>query len=157
MCSSDLQGSMTVRIGHVLSPRNSASGLAFQAWLPASEVRPVLAAEKPAPGKARSGNGRAGAASRAALLDRIRTQGYAGSDRGPHEGFSALAAPVFDFSGAMVAALAVLGPSGAFDARGSRVREELLAAAASVSAKLGHVVRSARSADRQVLRKGKSA
>ena len=55
------QGSMTVRIGHVLSPRNSASGLAFQAWLPASEVRPVLAAEKPAPGKARSGNGRAGA------------------------------------------------------------------------------------------------
>ena len=62
-----------------------------------------------------------------------------------------------DYEQAIVAALAVLGPSGAFDARGSRVREELLAAAASVSAKLGHVVRSARSADRQVLRKGKTA
>jgi DNA-binding IclR family transcriptional regulator len=106
------QGSMTMRVGHVLSPTGSACGLLFQAYLPPK---------------------RNGAASI------IRRQGFATTDSGPHAGFAALAVPVLDYSGAIVAAVAAMGPAGLMNGKNElKVRRATIQAGARVSAKLGY-------------------
>ena len=128
------QGSMAVRIGYVLSPLTSASGLVFQAWLPPAQLRPVLAAEK-----GRGGNGLGPRVSLKERVAEVREQGYATSESGPHAGFSAMSAPVFDYSGAIVAALAVLGPAGLMGGGNTRhVRAAMLTVAGDISARLGY-------------------
>ena len=131
------QGSMTMRVGHVLSPLSSASGLVFQAWLPEAELRLVLTVEKKL---AKNGNGaHSGAAMQRERVAKVRALGYSTSESGPHAGFAAVSAPVFDYSGAIVAALAVLGPVGLVGGVNKRrVLAALLEGAANISARLGH-------------------
>jgi DNA-binding IclR family transcriptional regulator len=100
---------VNMRHGTVMGLRSTASGLLFCAYLPRDAVLPVLRAESPA-----------GAGFDAALkaqLAQVRAQGLAQAVDASVPGISAMAAPVFDVSGAIVMSLTAIGPSAVFDVR----------------------------------------
>ncbi|GIL26105.1 IclR family transcriptional regulator [Actinocatenispora comari] len=73
-----------------------------------------------------------------ALLDEIRTAGYASASNESVPGVSAVAAPVHDHAGAVVAALSISGPSGRFtDAARHEALTELFGTARAITAALG--------------------
>ncbi|BCJ34774.1 IclR family transcriptional regulator [Actinocatenispora thailandica] len=73
-----------------------------------------------------------------ALLERIRADGYATASNESVPGVSAVAAPVHDFAGTVVAALSISGPSGRFtDAARHDALPELFATARTITAALG--------------------
>ncbi|BCJ31109.1 IclR family transcriptional regulator [Actinocatenispora sera] len=73
-----------------------------------------------------------------ALLDRIHADGYATASNESVPGVSAVAAPVHDFSGTVVAALSISGPSGRFtDAARHHALAELSSTARTITAALG--------------------
>ncbi|MGA8112497.1 MAG: IclR family transcriptional regulator [Actinocatenispora sp.] len=73
-----------------------------------------------------------------ALVDEVRDAGHAKAFDESIPGVSAVAAPVHDATGRVVAALSISGPSGRFDSAAmDRDLPELLAAAGQISAALG--------------------
>ncbi|PWH19938.1 MAG: IclR family transcriptional regulator [Ardenticatenia bacterium] len=75
-----------------------------------------------------------------AHLEEVRRQGYA-LDRGEHEAeVRCVAAPVFDGTGEVVAAISVAGPAGRMEPLASRtdIIERTLSAARTISSRLGH-------------------
>ncbi|NDK32916.1 IclR family transcriptional regulator [Nesterenkonia sp. Hz 6-5] len=73
-------------------------------------------------------------------LQRIRDQGWAFAVEELEEGLNAVAAPVFDHSGRVVAGISVAGPSYRLPPdRLPVVRESVLSAADALSRRLGHV------------------
>ncbi len=73
-------------------------------------------------------------------LARVAAQGYAVDAGEFEEGFSAMAAPIRDHRGEVVAALAISGPSFRLNAEAmASLREPLLTTAARISADLGYV------------------
>ncbi len=80
----------------------------------------------------------------AAQVAEDRRLGHAWSFANYEAGIGSCAAPVFDHRGACVAALNVTGPAAQFEPKtnmAARIRDEVIAAAAEVSAALGHVAR----------------
>lgn len=76
-------------------------------------------------------------------LDQIRRQGYA-VDKGEHEDeVRCVAAPIFDISGKVVAAISISGPAQRMDPIGENVRliERAKDTAARISSQLGYTVR----------------
>lgn len=126
---------VSMRHGTVMSLRGTASGRLFAAWLPRALVLPVLRAE--AHGAALPQQGRFDAAW-LADLNGVRTAGISRAKNLVLPGISALAAPVWNDSGALVLCLTAIGPSAMFDSRlqGS-VAKALLRAAGGLSARLG--------------------
>jgi len=121
---------VSMRHGTVMSLPRTASGRLFAAWLPAAVVRAALALER--------GNGRAANAVSAAELQAIRDQGFSAVQGLLLPGISAMAAPVFDGSGALALSLTAIGPTPMFDERAAgTVAKPLLEAAAGLSARLG--------------------
>ncbi len=122
------QGAMGLRLGHVFWPTTSASGRVFLAFLPASETAEAVNLEQQMrahrPGKALE-----------AVLERTRKEGYAVSDRPTVNGRMAIAAPAFEFSGKVVAALAILTDK--TDACSPSVTS-LMTCAGEISRRLGH-------------------
>jgi IclR family transcriptional regulator, acetate operon repressor len=81
-----------------------------------------------------------GGAALARALERVRTQGFAVAQEELEPGFVAVAAPVRDASGAVVAALSVGGPKTRLTAANLRAcTRRVVAAAQRVSTKLGDV------------------
>jgi DNA-binding IclR family transcriptional regulator len=126
---------VTMRHGTVLGLRQTASGRLFAAWLPRSQVLPVLQAEAQLAG--RKGEGSFDAAF-TAELERVRQWGISGAEGLSLPGVNALAAPVFDGSRRIVLALTAIGPAATLDAsRTGPVARVLMAEAAGLSARLG--------------------
>ncbi|HEU4459561.1 MAG TPA: IclR family transcriptional regulator [Methylibium sp.] len=122
---------VNMRHGTVVSVFGTASGRLFAAFVAREDVLAALRAE----------TGRASARIEAGLADelaRIRKQGFAGLKDGTIPGISAIAAPVFDGFGTMVASLTAIGPGATLDAsiRGGAART-LIDTAARLSARLG--------------------
>jgi DNA-binding IclR family transcriptional regulator len=118
---------VSMRHGTVMSLSGTASGRLFAAWLPAAVVRPVQRQERGAK------------AVPAAELQAIRERGFSAVQGLLLPGISAIAAPVFDGSGALVLSLTAIGPTPTFDHRAKgAVAKPLLEAAAALSARLGH-------------------
>jgi DNA-binding IclR family transcriptional regulator len=117
---------VSMRHGTVMSLRGTASGLLFAAFLPRAQLRPVLRAEP------------AGGADLEPLLAQVRAEGIARVQDRLLPGIGAVAAPVFDGSGAIVLALTAIGPSATLDCtpEGAPARA-LRAAAAALTARLG--------------------
>jgi DNA-binding IclR family transcriptional regulator len=126
---------VSMRHGTVLSLSRTASGRVFGAWLPEATVLPVLRAEAAEEGRA----WRAAKAAWAATSAAVRAAGFADAVDLAQPGVSALAAPVFEASGLVVAALTAIGPTAGFDtgARGP-LAPVLVRAAGELSARLGH-------------------
>jgi DNA-binding IclR family transcriptional regulator len=159
----DRQGSMVIRVGYVLPLLHSATGRVFLTYLPSSETDPLLLMETTvATGTGIAASFRGRPRSPAAVVAEVRRHGYASSeDQMINAGFAALSAPIFDYSGRIVAALTVLGPIAIMSATHRPViTQALLAATARVSAKLGyppHAARSAPEPKRAAVRRGARA
>lgn len=128
------QGSLTIRLGYVLPLLHSATGRAFLAHLPESETAPLVTLEsrRGADGLRRSQIDE--------IVAAVRRDGYATSENLLNAGFAAIAAPVFDFSGQMAAALTILGPNAEMTAvQRPALVSALLPAAARLSARLGYM------------------
>ncbi|MBL8324400.1 MAG: IclR family transcriptional regulator [Rubrivivax sp.] len=120
---------VSVRHGTVMSLRATASGRLFAAHLPRAQVMAALRAE---------GEPTRIEPELATELERIRGAGFARVQGLALPGVSAMAAPVFDSSGAMVLALTVIGPSAQLEGHAGRHAAQLLAEAArGLSAQLG--------------------
>lgn len=116
---------MAMRHGAVMGTRTTASGRLFAAHLP----RAVVQAAEP---------GLRFDAAFQAELARVREQGVSSVDGMAVAGVSALAAPVFDGTGALRLALTAIGPSGSFDVSPSgAAAQTLLGVAQALSAQLG--------------------
>ena len=121
------QGSLGIRIGHVLALSTSASGRIFLTYLPEQETSEVLHIER-----------RLRGATSAAVLHKtlkdIREHGYAVSDKPSVSGRNAVAVPVFDFSNRLAASVAVLADGRQTD---DRVLAEIIASGEEISRRLG--------------------
>ena len=116
---------VSMRHGTVMSLSRTASGRLFAAWLPQAQTRVLLKREKPEAGFN-------------AVLETVRLEGYAHVEDVLLPGISALAAPVFDGSGALVLSLTAIGPTPVFDARpGSALVRAVVDAARALSLRLG--------------------
>ena len=130
---------INAHVGTVLPLTRSAGGLVFCAHPPYHEVGTAILREfasKPAPTNRRR---RIGPRAFQALLANIRRTGYATIDGDVIEGVAAASAPVFDGSGSVKLALAILGPSSQvnLDPGGPHVTA-LLRVARGLSQRFGH-------------------
>ncbi|MGF6349933.1 IclR family transcriptional regulator [Variovorax sp. W2I14] len=143
---------VTMRHGTVFSLTNTASGRIFAAYLDADAVRQLLEEErqrqKPRKGAAAEPAAPAGGMPAAQplpswsdferQLKEVREHGISRSDGEVIKGVSAMAAPVFDHTGAIVLAVTAIGPSGVFDtAWDGELSRALKACAGAVSQRLG--------------------
>jgi DNA-binding IclR family transcriptional regulator len=124
----------SVGVGASFPLLQSATGHVFLAYLPASITRPIVEAElteAAAKGVVRT------EADVETMIATVRRQRYAELDDHFVPGIWALAAPVFDFQGEIVAALTLMGnASDGVEAR-DRARAELLSVAGETSERLG--------------------
>jgi DNA-binding IclR family transcriptional regulator len=99
---------VTMRHGTVMSVRGTASGWLFAAYGPATEVMAALARDDQADGFDRKDFD--------ARTDEVRRHGMSRAVDLSLPGVSAVAAPVFDGTGAMVLSITAIGPTQTFDA-----------------------------------------
>ncbi|EJL74755.1 IclR family transcriptional regulator [Variovorax sp. Varisp85] len=140
---------VNMRHGTVFSLTNTASGRVFAAYLDADAVRQLLEEERQRRGQRKGAepNPPAGMPPVQPLpswsdferqLQEVRTHGISRSDGEVIQGVSAMAAPVFDHTGAIVLALTAIGPAGIFDtAWDGEISRALKACAGTVSQRLG--------------------
>jgi DNA-binding IclR family transcriptional regulator len=128
---------VSMRHGTVMSLRGTASGRLFAALLPRAQVLPLLRDETR--DKQRSGRqAQAFDDELTAALQQVREEGLSRVKDVLMPGISALAAPVFDGSGALVLSLTAIGPTAVFDSRADgTVARTVGAAARGLSARLG--------------------
>lgn len=140
---------VNMRHGTVFSLTNTASGRVFAAYLDAAVVRQLLEEERQRQ-KQRKGAEPVSAAGNPPVqplpswadferqLQEVRGHGISRSDGEVIEGVSAMAAPVFDHTGAIVLAVTAIGPAGIFDtAWDGEIARALKACADTVSQRLG--------------------
>lgn len=128
-----------VRPGGAFALTGTATGKVFAAFLPASLVEPLAAAELR--GDRASQPAAAGVSLPGFLAEvaEVRRRGFAVTEGRPVPGISAVAAPVFDHSGQIQAAVTAIAPTGAIDLdpEGRHVRA-LLDFVGGLSDRLGH-------------------
>jgi DNA-binding IclR family transcriptional regulator len=130
----DRQGSLGVRLGYVLSLRRTATGKVFRAHLPDFEWQALLEAEL-----AEDAGARATRRELEQELAAVRAAGYADSQHRHILGIQAIASPIFDHVGRVVATMTLLGPVELLSGgAASAVVRALIGAAARVSLRLGH-------------------
>jgi DNA-binding IclR family transcriptional regulator len=139
---------VNMRHGTVFSLTNTASGRVFAAFLDADAVRQLLEDERQRQ-KQRKGSEPVPAGMPPVQplpswsdferqLQEVRTHGISRSDGEVIEGVSAMAAPVFDHTGAIVLAVTAIGPAGIFNtAWDGEISRALKACADTVSQRLG--------------------
>jgi DNA-binding IclR family transcriptional regulator len=136
----DRQGSMTIRVGHVMPLLFSATGHVFLAYLsPQVTDRLVLAQTRDPMGLFPPINAKNARKRAREITAAVRARGVAVSEGAVNAGFYAVAAPIFDHGGGIMAALAVLGPSVIMTTAAKHKAESLLRKLADrVSARLGY-------------------
>ena len=137
---------VNMRHGTVFSLATTASGRIFGAYLDADEVRRQLEAERQRQ-KQRPADEPAGSPPMQPLpawrdferqLEEVRAHGISRSDGEVIEGVSAMAAPVFDHTGAIVLSVTAIGPAGIFDTDwDGPIARALKACAGTISERLG--------------------
>ncbi len=131
--------SVSLRVGRVLALHDSATGRCFSAFGNSSAIQQTLAAELKQVATATKGS--------VAELKRMQEQFIADAQKngitwagGSHTpGINGLSAPVFDYTGQMVAAITAVGSAGQFQADPkSKVAAQVKAAADKLSNILGY-------------------
>ncbi|MBN3778653.1 IclR family transcriptional regulator [Burkholderia sp. Ac-20345] len=129
---------VAMRTGTVMSLLQTATGLAFAAYLPPMTVRALVEIETKVARQAGTVHAKFEQSELDALLGEIREHGLARTLDAPIQGISAMSAPVFDYTGQIVLAVTAIGPTGSFDsAWNGRLATALRDCAAAISAKLG--------------------
>lgn len=130
---------VTLRPGSVLPLTRSATGRAFAAFGDSAAARKLLDQEVRALAKSSGISLAAAKAQIDPVLDEIRCQGIGRASGSHTPGINGFAAPVFDFSGKMVASITALGAIGHFDdAWNSPIANAIRQAANALSVRLGH-------------------
>ena len=128
---------LTAPIGSTLPMTGSATGLLFGAYFDAEATAPRIALELSA--KVHDAGARQARRDYDLRLDEVRLHGMARVEGELLSGVSALAAPVFDHSGSLVAGIGVLGHRGILDTRWDGIAcTELKRAAALLSERCGY-------------------
>ena len=140
---------VNMRHGTVFSLTNTASGRIFAAYLAVDTVKQLLDAERQREKQRKSGEQpmEAGMPPQPPLpswseferqLQEVRLHGISRSEGEVIEGVSAMAAPVFDHTGAIVLSVTAIGPAAIFDtAWDGEIALALKACAGAVSGRLG--------------------
>jgi DNA-binding IclR family transcriptional regulator len=140
---------VNMRHGTVFSLTNTASGRIFAAYLAVDTVKQLLDAERQREKQRKSGEQpmEAGMPPQPPLpswseferqLQEVRLHGISRSEGEVIEGVSAMAAPVFDHTGAIVLSVTAIGPAAIFDtAWDGEIARALKACAGAVSGRLG--------------------
>ncbi|CAN5491368.1 IclR family transcriptional regulator [soil metagenome] len=143
---------VNMRHGTVFSLTDTASGRLFAAYLDAAVIKAMLESErrreKAERGTVRPATGMPSPRALpgwkefepqlAAVRESVRRQGLSRSEGEVVQGINAMAAPVFDHTGAMVLCITTIGPAGTFDtAPTGALAQSLKACAAQVSQRLG--------------------
>jgi DNA-binding IclR family transcriptional regulator len=100
---------MRSTVGTRITLHSSAMGKAILAYLPADRCHALIEATKPL--KAYTSHTITDSDVLMRQLDQIRAQGYAIDDREVEEGTRCVAAPIFDRTGTVVAAMSIAGPA----------------------------------------------
>lgn len=138
-----MQGSLTVRLGYVLPLSVSATGHVFLAYRDRKETEKILEAEREAIGRRDETFGPGAVDINQAdwvekAIAEVRERGYAMSKNNINANFAAMAAPVFDHTGGIIAAITVLGSDKAMTgARAKSVSRALLDTTRRLSERLG--------------------
>ena len=109
------QVTINVRIGSVLPVAASAIGRTFAAFLPEFVTRETIASERTKAEE--TGQELPSEAEFAVILDDVRMRRMSRVRGAVMPGLDALAAPVFDHSGKLIAVVCTFGRAGAFDSR----------------------------------------
>jgi DNA-binding IclR family transcriptional regulator len=129
---------VNVRIGSVMPILTSATGRTFLGWREGPEIEQLIELElsegtgadnSPWKGLAEQAGIRS-MKDVAALRNLIRQRSVAVVESSMFSGISAISAPVFDHSTALIASLAIVGPQGAIDISAGSVLEQVLNASA---------------------------
>jgi DNA-binding IclR family transcriptional regulator len=140
---------VNMRHGTVFSLTNTASGRVFAAYLEAETVKQLLDAERQRQKQRKAGEQppSAGMPPQPPLpswseferqLQEVRVHGISRSEGEVIEGVGAMAAPVFDHTGAIVLSVTAIGPAAIFDtAWDGEIARALKACAGTVSERLG--------------------
>jgi DNA-binding IclR family transcriptional regulator len=134
MEESDHVVTMNIRIGSVLPVLSTAIGQTFLAYLPEAATAPFMQAEMRAAGRPPGKDEIAG------IIGTIRARGLSRAESALLPGVDALAAPVFNDRGKLVAVICAVGRSGVMSLRwDSPVADALKNAASALSRQLGFV------------------
>ncbi len=129
---------VNMRTGTVMSLAGTATGRLFAAYLPRRLVEAQLQEDYRRLGPDISNPLKA--AEVEMLIDEVRQHGMSRTIGNPTPGVVAFAAPVFDYTGDIVAGLTLMGVSGIFDAAwDGEPAQALRACASEISRRLGHV------------------
>lgn len=146
------QGSLAVRLGYVLPLLTSATGQVFLSYLDESETLAmrqdaIAAARREPPEDPQSLAPRVTTAREVQkIIETVRAQGYSMTVNSINSSFAAIAAPVFDYSGRIVASMTVLGSDKQIAGpRKDATIDALLAAAGRLSERLGAATRDRKS------------
>jgi DNA-binding IclR family transcriptional regulator len=147
VAESPAQLHVNMRHGTVFSLTQTASGRLFGAYLDAPVVKQLLEEERRRERKAGAAEPQRGMPPASPLpswkvfeaqLHEVRRHGLSRSEGEVLPGISAMSAPVFDHTGAIVLALTSIGPAAIFDtAWDGEIARALKGCAAQVSARLG--------------------
>ena len=130
--------SLRVRLGSSVPLLTSSNGRVFLAWLPAVLTSPFIDAELAEVNGAAHRAGLRSPADVEHLAASVRRHGLAHVDGELEPGIAALSAPVFDYNGALAAALTLVGPHGGLDVAYNSVNARALVRAANeLSSRLG--------------------
>lgn len=128
---------VNIRTGTVMSLANTATGRLFAAYLPSMLIERMMKDDyiRLGPDIAHPLDPK----QVEDLLDEIRARGMSRSMNHPTPGINAFAAPVFDYSGNIVLAITLIGPSGTFDPSWDGAPAKAVrACATAISQRLGH-------------------
>nr|WP_294054518.1 IclR family transcriptional regulator [Sphingomonas sp.] len=119
-----LQGAFSVRLGYILPVTTTATGLVFLAHLPRYETERAVNAQT--------------VQEMGESLDQVRRDGYSSTVGMLNRNFAAIAAPVFDYSNRVAAAITLLGPADFMNrTRQKELCKLLLTATQGVSQRMG--------------------
>jgi DNA-binding IclR family transcriptional regulator len=132
MEESDHVVTMNIRIGSVLPVLGTAIGQTFLAYLPETATAPFVRAELRAAGRTPGKDEIAG------IIERIRARGLSRAESALLPGIDAVAAPVFNDRGKLVAVICAVGRAGVMSLRwNGSAAEALKSAAHDLSRQLG--------------------
>jgi DNA-binding IclR family transcriptional regulator len=141
---------MSTKIGTRLAPHCSAMGKAILAHLSPAELQTLL--KQTTPLKSYTGHTITNIDTLMHELERVRQHGYAIDDREVDDGTRCVAAPVFDSSGHVIAAMSIAGPAYRLTLEHlHHISKEVVRVTQALSNQLGYFVNAERDGSRLVV------